>query len=403
MKRKRLLQLILWCAILVATPLVVVSQHKFSPGKWTAQLHLSPSVSMPVFLSLESNELVIQNGDEHIPLIRQAHSSDSIDFHFPNFDSFIRVKATKKTMTGFWYNRLKGMHYKIPFSANLSKKNKSVMPSSNTISGKWEVVFSPGTESAYPAVGVFEQTGSRVTGTFLTETGDYRFLEGSWINNQLQLAAFDGSHAFLFTANYQENQLAGTFYSGNHWQTNWTAFPNEQASLRDADSITTIKDEKKIQFSFPDLQGNVYTYPNEGLEGKVIIMQLMGSWCPNCLDESLFYKSLQKKYGSQGLVVVSLCYEIPKSLEQKIHSVQRMKQRNELDFLFLIAGDAQKNLASTHFPMLNEIISFPTSLFINKKGDVVRIHTGFSGPGTGVVFEEYQRKTSELIESLLAQ
>jgi thiol-disulfide isomerase/thioredoxin len=403
MKRKRLLQLILWCAILVATPLVAVSQHKFSPGKWTARLNLSPSVSMPVFLSLESNELVIQNGKERIPLIRQAHSSDSIDFHFPNFDSFIRVKATKKAMTGFWYNRLKGMHYKIPFSANLSKKNKPILPSSNTISGKWEVVFSPGTERAYPAVGLFEQIGSQVTGTFLTETGDYRFLEGFWINNQLQLAAFDGSHAFLFTANYQENQLAGTFYSGNHWQTNWTAFPNEQASLRDADSITIIKDEKKIQFSFPDLQGNVYTYPNEDLEGKVIIMQLMGSWCPNCLDESLFYKSLQKKYGSQGLVVVSLCYEIPKSLEQKIHSVQRMKQRNELDFLFLIAGDAQKNLASTHFPMLNEIISFPTSLFINKKGEVVRIHTGFSGPGTGVFFEEYQRKTCELIESLLAQ
>jgi thiol-disulfide isomerase/thioredoxin len=403
MKRKSLLLLILWCAILVASPLHSVAQHKFSSGKWTAQLQLSPTVSMPVFLSLESNDWVIQNGDERIPLIRQAHSSDSIDFHFPNFDSFIRVKATKKSMTGFWYNRLKGMHYKIPFSANLSKKTKPVKPSSNTISGKWEVVFSPGTESAYPAVGVFEQTGSRITGTFLTETGDYRFLEGSWIDNTLQLAAFDGSHAFFFTANYQDNQLTGTFYSGNHWQTSWTAFPNEQASLRDADSITLIQEEKQIAFSFPDLQGNLYTYPNEELKGKVVIMQLMGSWCPNCLDESLFYKSLQEKYGNQGLVVVSLCYEIPKSLEQKIHSVERMKQRNELDFLFLIAGDAQKNLASTHFPMLNEIISFPTSLFINKKGEIVRIHTGFSGPGTGVVFEEYQRKTYELIESLLAQ
>jgi hypothetical protein len=80
-----------------------------------------------------------------------------------------------------------------------------------------------------------------------------------------------------------------------------------------------------------------------------------------------------------------------------------MKERNQLDFVFLIAGDAQKNLASQHFPMLNEIISFPTSLFFSKSGEIKRIHTGFSGPGTGDVFIEYKSKTIELIESLLAE
>lgn len=383
----------------------IQAQSNLKKGNWSAMLQLNDSIQMPLYITVNSTNLVIHNAEEHIPLIeKKTLDSDSIEFHFPNFDSYLRVKKNSKTnLTGYWHNRLKGLHYKIPFSASYQKNSKTQSYEGNTVNGKWETRFDTHTENPYPAIGVFQQHGNLVTGTFLTETGDYRYLQGKLKENRLQLSAFDGSHAFFFVATLHEDRLRGTFYSGNHWQTTWEAILNNDATLRNADSITTSTEETQVSFQFPDLNGEMYTFPNQLIKENVVILQLMGSWCPNCLDESLFYKELQAKYGEQGLVVISLCYEIPKTLEQKIASVTRMKERNQLDFVFLIAGDAQKNLASQHFPMLNEIISFPTSLFFSKSGEIKRIHTGFSGPGTGDVFIEYKSKTIELIESLLAE
>ncbi|HRD38300.1 MAG TPA: TlpA family protein disulfide reductase, partial [Bacteroidia bacterium] len=87
--------------------------------------------------------------------------------------------------------------------------------------GRYEVTFNAGTSDAYKAVGIFKQSGSKVTGTFLTETGDYRYLEGAVQNSNMSLSCFDGSHAFLFfmtAANKtgKVNDLEGkVFYSNS--------------------------------------------------------------------------------------------------------------------------------------------------------------------------------------------
>ena len=127
----------------------------------------------------------------------------------------------------------------------------------------------------------------------------------------------------------------------------------------------------------------------------------MGSWCPNCLDESIYYKELKEKYGDKGLEIISVCYEVGKSLDTQISNVKRLKTKLQNDFTYLIGGSANKNLASQHFSMLSEIISFPTSIFINRQGEVVRVHTGFNGPGTGDYYKKYKERTSALLESLL--
>ena len=57
----------------------------------------------------------------------------------------------------------------------------------------------------------------RVTGTFLTETGDYRYLEGVVDGDSLKLSCFDGSHAFLFHAALDQDSFRGRFWSGTHW------------------------------------------------------------------------------------------------------------------------------------------------------------------------------------------
>ena len=135
---------------------------------------------------------------------------------------------------------------------------------------------------------------------------------------------------------------------------------------------------------------------------KVVIVQIMGSWCPNCLDETRYFKELYSKYHDRGLEIISIGYETGNSFDDFKRNIERLRNSLELDFTFLVGGKASKGLAKEHFSMLNNIISFPTTIFIGRDGEVKRVHTGFSGPGTGEYYTEYVNKTNALIESLLA-
>jgi len=127
----------------------------------------------------------------------------------------------------------------------------------------------------------------------------------------------------------------------------------------------------------------------------------MGSWCPNCLDEVRYYKELYNKYHDQGLEIISICYEMGNDFDDYVTNINRLKNKLGLEFTFLVGGVANKGLASEHFSMLNEVISFPTSIFIGRDAKVKLVHTGFNGPGTGSYYREYIEETNLLIESLL--
>lgn len=250
----------------------------------------------------------------------------------------------------------------------------------------------------YPLVGNINGANS-LYGTFLTETGDYRFLEGATIKDSLYLSCFDGSHAFLFRAQLKNDTLWGDFHSGSHYKTEWFAVKNEAFELRHADSLTYIVNEKPLEFELMKLDGSYYKYPNESLQNKVVLIQIMGTWCPNCLDESNYLKKIHSQYSDQ-LEIIAVTFETQKTTEEKIEKVARYKEALDLHYTFLIGGDACKPCASQVFPQLSDIISFPTLIFIDKKGEIRKIHTGFSGPGTGDHYTDFVQETDLFIESL---
>ena len=395
--------------VFLLLPIITYSQAdhlSMKKGLWNASLQLNTADYLPFNIKVrKNNTLVILNANEEIELESPYLMNDSLHFRFPFFNSELVVKGDKKSMSGYWVNHTKGSHYKVPFIAikgrttrfNHIKKSKK----GSSFDGKWKVEFEPGTSSSYPAVGLFNQKRNKINGTFLTETGDYRFLEGNTTKDSLFLSCFDGSHAFLFKAKYSNDSLFGKFFSGTHWQSSWNASRNEIFELTNPDDLTYISKQEKIEFKFPDLNKDSITFPSEKFNGKVVIIQIMGTWCPNCLDESLYYKELEEKYGDKGLEIISVCYETGNSIDDYIANIKRLQVKLQNNFTYLVGGAAKKNLASEHFSMLNEIISFPTSIYINRQGEVVRVHTGFNGPGTGDYYKRYKEKTSALLESLL--
>jgi thiol-disulfide isomerase/thioredoxin len=233
------------------------------------------------------------------------------------------------------------------------------------------------------AVGEFVQNNAEVTGTFLTPLGDYRFLEGIIDGDELLLSTFDGSHAFLFTATINGDKMTnGKFYSGFSSVDTWVANKDNQATLPSAYSLNSLTDE---------------TFKN-----KVVIIQMFGSWCPNCMDETAYLSKFYDKYHDKGLEIVGLAYERSKDFERSKKNIERLKNRFNIKYDLLITGFTNdKAAAANSLPMLNRVIAFPTMIIIDKKGDVRKIHTGFSGPGTGKHYIEFVNEFEKLINDLL--
>jgi len=354
--------------------------------------------------------ITIRNAEEKI-VVEEIHQvRDSLFIRMPVFDTEFRCKIKGNMWEGIWINHYRKDKNIIPFKAYFNQTHRfesTNLQSAANIEGKWDVWFRGQNSKDTKAIGVFHhlEQSAYISGTFLTETGDYRYLDGMLNGNQLQLSCFDGSHAFLFEATLTDPQhLNGTFYSGSHWKENWAGVKNDAAKLRDPEEITYVKNKDSILFfNFKDTEGNWIALSDSTFKGKVLLVQLMGSWCPNCMDESRYLKQLYEKYRASGLEVVALAFEKTSDPEKSKAQVSRMKARLQLPYPILITEKTGKDKASETLPLLNEVAAFPTTLFLSRSHNIVKIHTGFNGPATGQAYMEFVKETEALLEQLLNQ
>lgn len=381
------------------------------PGEWLFELQLGAvPLRFRAEWAMENDSLLLYicNAEERIRVDEIRQDGDSIFVMLPVFDSEFRGKMLNaRSIQGNWINRSRTSDNVVFFTARQSARSGSAQhaPQFNA-GGRWSVRFSPGAGREYPAVAVFKQEGKRLSGTFLTETGDYRYLAGSVQDSNLYLSTFDGSHAFVFTATLKNDSiLKGIFYSGSHWQEPWEARRNDSASLRDPYSLTYLNPGfDRLAFRFPDLNGDTVALEGPRFHGKVVIVQLMGSWCPNCLDESILLNEWHRRYRSRGLEVIALCYERTGDFAKAAALVKRLQKRLGSEYTYLIAATtADKKAAASTLPMLNQVMAFPTAIFLDRSGRVRKIYTGFNGPGTGELYLRYIQESERLIEDLLRQ
>lgn len=384
-------------------------------GDWKGILQLNDSIQLPFNFQVKALSLEIMNGDERIVVDEIKFLGDSVFIKMPVFDSEFRVEMAGDTiMKGNWVNYARKNKNVIPFFAShCFKKNcddKNVFTSSQyfNMNGNWECDFSPDTKDKSKAKGVFIQTDpfKKLTGTFLTETGDYRYLEGK-LNDErsFQLSCFDGSHAFLFTGKVKGDSIVdGHFYSGSHWHEPWVAVRNDKFELRNPDSLTFLKPGfTKVDFSFKNTEGKLVSLKDAKYKNKVVIVQLMGTWCPNCMDETKFLAPFYEKYKAQGLEVIALAFERTDDFAKAVSNVERSKKRFNANYDFLITMKTGKEQASEALPMLNAVMAFPTTIYIDKKGVVRKIYTGFSGPATGDAYIKYVEETTLFVEKMLKE
>ncbi|MBL7939762.1 MAG: TlpA family protein disulfide reductase [Flavobacteriales bacterium] len=381
-------------------------------GAWRMELDLNGR-RLPFQFDLSRDDSArwvahIHNASEEILVTDIVLHNDTILIRMPLFDSeFKGIVRSDSVIDGTWHNYLKGPEYRIPFVANAGALFRFPGPSDGkgAIAGTWEVHFSKGTPDVYNAIGLFEQhADGRATGTFVTETGDYRYLEGAVNGDSLKLSCFDGSRAFLFTAALQGDSLVGRYWSGTHWEEPWVAYRNPDYRLRNPDSLTFLKEGyDMVDFRFPDLDGKPVSPSDDRYKGKVLMVQVMGSWCPNCVDETVLLKEMHKTYGDKGLEMIAVAFEKYDEPERAIAGLKRFRKALGVDYPIVYGGPASKENAGDKLPFLDHVMSYPTCIFVDRNGMVRRIHTGFYGPGTGEHYANYRSNLHTFLELLLAE
>ena len=192
--------------------------------------------------------------------------------------------------------------------------------------------------------------------------------------------------------------------SGNHSRETFRGKRNANYELPDADELTFLKEGyDKLEFTFPSVDGNMVSLSDERFKNKVVLVQIMGSYCPNCLDESKFYSSFYKDLDRKDFEIVALAFENAKTEEKAINGIKRMRNRVGINYPILLAqiGTNSKTKANAKLPMLDHILSYPTTVYIDKQGEVRKIHTGFNGPATGDKYVEFKEEFNNFITTLL--
>ena len=355
----------------------------------------------------------VVNGTERLKMDPATVEGDSLHIPMALFESELVAKPDGDVLRGVWRRRRTARQYQtMPFEARYGVTYRFAAqtgkPANNiSLTGKWATEFgkSKGAVDTVNAVGVFDQQGSRVTGTFLTPTGDYRYLAGDVVGDSLFLSCFDGTHAFLFKAKHNpaNKTLVGGFWSGFTGYEPWVARSDPNAELPDPASLTYIRPGQTFAFSFPEPNGKLVSLNDPRFKDKVTVIQILGTWCPNCMDETLFLSPWYKRNRSRGVEVVGLAFEKTAEMSKSGPKIERMKQRFQIDYPVVLAGTNDKAEASKALPALNRVVAFPTTIFVDKKGQVRHIHTGFSGPGTGKYYDQYVEEFNRLIDKLLSE
>jgi thiol-disulfide isomerase/thioredoxin len=381
-----------------------------APGPYRAVITL-PGGELPFGFTVVQQGgrkvVYVINGAESVRMTEIEDHHGRLVLRFPGYLN--RIEATRDEagyMGAAVMVRPGGREVRLPLRAVAGQQYRfypEPMREPPRVAGRWAVTLTGKDGVASPAVAELKQIGSRVYGTFLTPSGDHRFLEGDVSGVELRLSRFDGGSAYLYHARIApEGTLSGTLWSGNWSVDTLTAHRDDAASLPEPAEATAAP-HAPLAFSFPDLDGRPVALADPRFRDKVVIVSIGGSWCPNCHDEAAFLVPLYRRLHAAGLEIVYLEFEYFGDFRRAAEANRRFVAKFGIDWPVLIAGTTDADEVARKLPGLGRIVAFPTTLVLDRQGHIRKVHSGFAGPATGQHYEDLRRDFTALVEELLAE
>jgi thiol-disulfide isomerase/thioredoxin len=392
-------------------------------GDWRFVLD-SPGGPLPFVVELDgSGGGALVDSHERLPLSAVSFDDGQLRIELEHYDSVLEGKLTVdehdlRSIAGTWRRRSPGKEAFTQMSFRASELHDGSRfevdrSTLQPLSGMWQLTFSEKDGSTFAGLAEL-RTQDRpdgtpwIEGTILTDTGDYRYLEGIVSSGVLKLSVFDGAHAFLFSARLDgEDLVDGHFWSRDAYHATFggeKTTSEARSGLADPfDIVELTSTDGRFHFDFPRLGGGRFTHDDPTLEGKVVIVEVFGSWCPNCNDQAPLMSQWYREYAPRGLEMVGIAFEFTGEPAKDMDMLGRYATRYAVEYPLLLGGTSDKKEAGKRVPDLSNVASYPTTIFIGRDGKVSKIYSGFSGPATGAAFDELKSAFRAEIEGLLAQ
>jgi thiol-disulfide isomerase/thioredoxin len=383
------------------------------PGSYRAVLELPGGKALPFGLDIAREEkgpvLYLINGTERVRVTEVSTEPGRLSARMPGFETTLVATIAGGELAGtIQLVHDRGRTLELPFDAKLDETwrfNAKPLSDNADVAGRWQMVFTDESGQRVRGVAELQQQFEQVTGTVILPTGDQRFLAGDVRDETLQLSRFDGGAAVLYEAKLDaKGDLAGETWSdrGGRWR--FVATRDPDAEVESSAAATELRNpDAEFAFSFPDLEGRTVSTSDPAFDGKVLLVSITGSWCPNSHDEARLLADLDRRYRSRGLAIVGLMFEQHGDLARAAAAIRRFRDATGIDYPTLLAGGADKDLAAAALPQLEAVRAYPTTAFIDRSGRVRRIQAGFVGPAAGVHHAQLVHEYEQTIEDLLLE
>jgi thiol-disulfide isomerase/thioredoxin len=373
-------------------------------GLWDATVVVN-DVQIPFRVEIAGTGAAVKgsffNGDEKVTSTTGSFENGSLVLSFDEYETKLEATFNDGSLEGQYSRGTRGAPY--PFKAKRFAPAAVDGADVPSIAGLWNVqVKSSKGESAWQLI--VRQSGAEASAVILRVDGDTGALTGTFANGRFVLSHFSGARPLRLELTPQSD---GTLAVVQNKDEALIAVRSDVARAKglpepsDPSRFTSVKDPTEpLRFSFPDLSGQLVSNTDERFRGKVLIVNITGSWCPNCHDEVPFLVELYRKYHNQGLEVIGLSFEEAAQLKNPTR-LRAFNKRYGVDYTVLLAGEPKE--APDKLPQAANLNSFPTSFFLGRDGRVRSVHAGFPGRASGRFHEEAKAELTATVERLLAE
>jgi thiol-disulfide isomerase/thioredoxin len=367
------------------------------PFLFRVEREAGPQKSKP---SERTFKVRLQDGETWIESVAEVRG-DSLYWPFPVFESVLvaSVSTLGDTLNGYWYKTKYDTGSAIPFMAHRGGQYKFASRSTrlpDEVGGLWSGEIGPGTPALFPLI----QKGPELSGTVRTPYGDYRYLTGLMDGDSLWMSGMDGGSAYLLRGRLEENgTLQGLIYSAKGPGRPWTAIRDSNAVLPDPYGMAELRGaDRPLTFELHDIGNDTPVRP--GPPARATVIQMLGTWCPNCLDETEYLASIYPELASRGVQVIGLGFERTHQPAKAVQNLRKLQALYRVPYPLVHAGKPDSMSIQAVIPQLVKLKAFPTTILLDSSGRIQYVHTGFDGPATGAAFAKqkalFMSKIAEL-------